>query len=289
MKYGLLYHYWSDGWSCDYIETAKKIKNAGFDVMEIGGDHLGKMSAQEMDSLKATVQDLGLELSVNIGPARDQDLASEDKATRERGVAYLSDILRRMDRIGSKMMIGALYTYWPADFSIENDKERAWELSINSLRELAKVAEDLGATCSLEILNRYEGYILNTCEEGLAYLKRIGSPNIKLLLDTFHMSIDEDSLPGAIRLAGDRLGHMHLGEGNRKVPGLGSMPWAEIGRALRDINFNGFAVIEPFMRYGGQIAKDVHLWHDFFPDATGADMDRMLTDSLAFLKQNFEA
>ena len=45
MKYGLLYHYWSDGWSCDYPKTAEKIKKAGFDVMEIGGDHLSRMNA----------------------------------------------------------------------------------------------------------------------------------------------------------------------------------------------------------------------------------------------------
>ena len=289
MKYGLLYHYWSDGWSCDYPKTAEKIKKAGFDVMEIGGDHLSRMNAAEMDALRRAAVDLGLELSVNIGPARDHDLASEDKAPREHGIAYLTDVLKRMDGIGCRMMIGALYTFWPADFSVENDKERAWDRSIDSLRELARAAEDLGSTCSLEILNRYEGYILNTCEEGLRYLERIGSPSMKLLLDTFHMSIEEDSLPGAIRLAGSRLGHMHLGEGNRKLPGLGSLPWAEIGQALRDAHFDGFAVIEPFMRYGGQIAKDIHLWHDFFPGATEAEMDRMLADSLAFLKQHFEA
>lgn len=290
MKYGLLYHYWSRNWACDdYVEVARKIKDAGFDVMEIGGNHLYAMDQAKMDALKNVTQELGLEMSINLGPARDQDLASTDESIRKNGIAFLSEVLKRMDYVGSNMMIGAIYSSWPSDFSGEINKERAWDLSIESLKEVAKAAEDLSITCSLEVLNRFESYILNTCEESLEYLKRIGSPNMKLLLDTFHMGIEEDSLPGAIRLAGKELGHLHLGEGNRKLPGLGSLNWKEIGAAIRDIDFKGYAVIEPFMNAGGDIAKDIHIWHDFYPNATQKDLDDMLADSLAFLKENVGA
>jgi D-psicose/D-tagatose/L-ribulose 3-epimerase len=256
--------------------------------MEIGGDHLNAMSESFMEELRKVTADLGLEMSVNIGPAENQDVASDNKNIRENGIKYFKDTLQRMDKIGASVLGGALYTYWPSDWNKEYDKEKAWKNSIESLKEVGKAAVDLNKICSLEILNRYEGYILTGCEEGLEYVERIGCPNIKLLLDTFHMSIEEDNLPEAFRLVGKKLGHVHLGEGNRKLPGFGYFPWKEIGRALRDIEFNGYAVMEPFMKKDGQIGKAVHLWRDFWPQKTEQELDEMLADSLAYVKSCFE-
>ncbi|NLI21973.1 MAG: sugar phosphate isomerase/epimerase [Clostridiales bacterium] len=291
MKYGLLFHYWMDraDAKCDYLEVARKIKKAGFDVIEIDGGDLYRMGGVEIDRLRSAVEDLGLEVSVNCGPSKETDFASTDPAVRQNGVRYFSDILRQMKRLGSKTLIGGLCTAWPVDWNLEYDKAVSWRNSVNSLRELCKVAEELGITIHLEVLNRFESYIVNDTAEGLRYLDEVGSPNLKLLLDTFHMNIEEDSLPGAIRLAGRKVGHLHLGEGNRKLPGLGSLPWAEMGQALRDVHFDGFAVIEPFMLQNGPFGKPVHLWRDFVPGVTPEQYDQMLLDSLAFLKKNLGA
>jgi D-psicose/D-tagatose/L-ribulose 3-epimerase len=69
------------------------------------------------------------------------------------------------------------------------------------------------------VVNRFEQYLLNTAEEGVAFIKRVGSPNLKLLLDTFYMNIEEDNISKALTLTGDQLGHFHIGETNRKTPG----------------------------------------------------------------------
>jgi D-psicose/D-tagatose/L-ribulose 3-epimerase len=218
---------------------------------------------------------------------KETDFASTDPAIRQNGVKYFSGVLRQMKLLGCTTLIGGLCTAWPVDWNKEYDKQVSWNNSVNSLKELCKVAEELGITIHLEVLNRFESYIVNDTAEGLRYIGEVGSPNLKLLLDTFHMSIEEDSLPGAIRLAGNKLGHMHLGEGNRKLPGMGSLPWAEMGQALKEIKFDGFAVIEPFMLQNGPFGKAVHLWRDFVPNVTPEQYDRMLLDSLAFLKKNF--
>ncbi|MDD3921615.1 MAG: sugar phosphate isomerase/epimerase [Eubacteriales bacterium] len=291
MKYGLLFHYWMDTPDAkrDYIEVAKKIAKAGFDVIEIDGGDLYRMSADEMKALKDTTDSLGLEISVNCGPSKETDMASTDPAIRANGIRFFSGILRQMPGIGSKTMIGGLCTAWPVDWTKEYDKQVSWNNSVNSIREVCKVAEELGITIHLEVLNRFESYIVNDTAEGLKYIGEVGSPNMKLLLDTFHMNIEEDNMPAAMRLAGDKLGHLHLGEANRKLPGLGSLPWAEMGQALKDVNFDGFAVIEPFMLQNGPFGKAVHLWRDFTPGVTPEQYDQMLLDSLAFLKKNFGA
>ena len=291
MKYGLLFHYWmKDAGKCDYFEVSKKIKAAGFDVMEIDAGDLSNMSDEQIADLRKAVEELGLEISVNNGTGADVDPSSDDPAIRQAGIAYLEKVMRNMVKLGTNTLIGGLISAWPVDWNVEHDKEKAWNHSVESMKVVCKTAEELGVTLHLEVLNRFESFLVNDVEEGLRFIEQVGSPNMKLLVDTFHANIEEDNVPEALRRAGKNLGHMHLGEGNRKLPGLGSLPWKEMGEALREIDFKGFLCIEPFMLKDGPMGKPVHLWRDFVAsDITDAEYDQMLVDSLAFLKNNFEA
>lgn len=290
MKYGLLFHYWmnSKDSTCDYHEVAKKIKAAGFDVIEIDGGDLYRMSDEEIDKLKGTLTTLGLEVSINFGTPPEIDPSADDPQTRKAGIEYLEKLLYKMHRLGSKVLIGALVTTWPVDWNVEHDKEKTWAYAVESLREVCKTAEKLEITMNLEILNRFESFLINDVEECLKFTEEVGSPNVKLLVDTFHANIEEDSVVEAVRKAGKNLGHMHLGEANRKLPGLGSIPWKGIGEALREIDFKGYLVVEPFMLKNGPLGKAIHLWREYFPGITEEEYDKMLVDSLAFLKENFE-
>ena len=80
------------------------------------------------------------------------------------------------------------------------------------------------------MLNRFENHVLNTAEEGVAFVREVGKPNVKVMLDTFHMNIEEDSFGKAIRTAGPLLGHFHTGENNRRVPGKGGCPGTKSAR-----------------------------------------------------------
>jgi len=273
---------------CDYYETAKKIKQAGFDVIEIDGGDLYEMSDEEIDKLRAALTELGLEVSVNNGTAPEVDPSSDSPEIREAGIVYLEELLNKMHRLGSKVLIGALVTTWPVDWNEEHDKEKTWGYAVESLREVCKTAEQLEITMNIEILNRFESFLINDVAECLKFIEEVGSPNVKLLVDTFHANIEEDNMVEAIRKAGKNLGHMHLGEANRKLPGLGTIPWKEIGQALREIDFKGYLVIEPFMLKNGPFGKAVHLWREYFPGITKEEYDKMLVDSLAFLKKSFE-
>ncbi len=286
MKFGTLYAYWTSDWHGEYKRFAQKVKNAGFDILEISAGELLTMSDNDIKELKLVAADLGISITSNIGPPKDKDVASKDPAVREAGIKFLSDIMTQMDKLDSRALVGVIYTYWPSQFD-DLDKQGLWDRGVQSVKKLAKVAGDLGIDYCLEVVNRFETTVLNTCEEALQFIADVGMDSVKMLLDTFHMNIEEDNIPNAIRLAGDKLGHLHVGEGNRNLPGQGSLPWNEIGQALRDINYTKGVVMEPFVKAGGKVGEDIKVWRDISKGADEAAMDKNIKESLEFLKKAF--
>lgn len=285
MKFGTGYAYWETEWKCDYIAAAKKVAGIGFEILEIGADHLYHMSDEEIVELKALGDSLKIEFTTNSGPSKENDLASADPAVRQHGLEYFRKILVNMNKLGSKSLVGAIYSFWPTDF-INTDKKAAWKRSIACLKELSKTAEELEIECALEVLNRNESYILTDCAEAIEYVGQVGSKNVNILLDTYHMNIEEDNMYEAIRKAGDLLGHLHVGECNRKLPGMNnSINWPEIGKALRDINYQKAVVMEPFLLSGGAVGHDIRVWRDLSNNATLEQMDQYIKDSLIYLKK----
>jgi len=96
------------------------------------------------------------------------------------------------------------------------------------------------------------------------------------------MNIEEDSFSTAIAAAGPLLGHLHVGENNRKPPGRGRLPWAEIAGALRGIRYDGWIVMEPFLRPGGAVGRDIHVHRDLMPRA---DADEEARRACAFVRR----
>ena len=174
------------------------------------------------------------------------------------------------------------------DYSKPIDKPGDWARSVKNVREIGKVAGDCGVDYCLEVLNRFEGYLLNTAAEGAAFVREVDVPAVKLMLDTFHMNIEEDSMGGAIRSAKGLMGHFHTGECNRRVPGQGRMPWREIGEALREIGYDGTVCMEPFVRMGGKVGSDIKVWHDLSEGADIETLDRDAAKSVAFERYMFE-
>ncbi|WP_079062743.1 sugar phosphate isomerase/epimerase family protein [Peterkaempfera griseoplana] len=111
-------------------------------------------------------------------------------------------------------------------------------------REVLAVVEGTPGRVLLEPINRYECRYLNLVSDNLAVLEAVDHPNAALLPDTFHMSIEEADVASALRDAGDRIAHVHLGDNNRLLPGHGRLDWVSIFHALRDIGFTGAVNLE---------------------------------------------
>ena len=259
---GIHFGYWTQYWDVDQLPFVEKARKAGFKVLEVRAQKIARMSKGELDALKAAAADAGLELTYSIGMTEDMDLVSEDASVRKNGVTLLQDLCRNMKHMGGKIMAGINYSSWPRKLLPGEDKRAATDRAIEGVREAVKAAEDCGVIFCLEVVNRFEHFIMNTAAEGIAFAKRVESPNCKILLDTFHMNIEEDSFRDSLLESKGWLGHFHLGETNRRPPGMGRMPWPEIFGALREIDYQGAVVMEPFLVPGGEVGRDISVYRD---------------------------
>lgn len=289
MKYGIYFAYWTKEWFADYKKYMDKVSALGFDVMEISCAALREVytTKEQLIELREYAKEKNLTLTAGYGPTKAENLCSEDPEAVKRTMAFFKDLLPKLALMDIKILGGGLYSYWPVDFTLNNDKEGDRARAVKNLKELSKTAEEYDVTLGMEVLNRYEGYILNTCDEAIDFVDEIGSSHVKIMLDTFHMNIEEDNIAAAIRKAGSRLGHLHLGEQNRMVPGKGSLPWGEIGQALRDIQYEGAAVMEPFVMKGGTIGKEIKVWRDLIDDLSEERLDEDAKGALNFVRHVF--
>lgn len=286
MKYGIYYAYWEKEWGGQFVPYVEKCRRLGFDALEVacGAFHLENDSF--FKELRAAADDNGMILTGGYGPRPEHNLASKDEAAVEKAFGFYADIFRKMEIAGIDRIGGALYSYWPVDFSAPMDKAGDTERSIARMQRLADMAADHGIMLGMESLNRFEGYMINECYECIDYVKAVDRPNVKVMLDTFHMNIEEDSITEAIRKAGPLLGHFHVGEANRRCPGPGGrFDWAEIGNVLKEINYDGYVVMEPFVTMGGQVGKDISIWRDMSHGATEEMLDNDAAASVAYLRK----
>ena len=289
MKYGIYYAYWEQKWVADYIRYVQKAAILGFDILEIQCTGLEEMPECKIRELAAAASDSGVELTAGYGPRADQNLASNDGKVVANGLEFWKRTLNVLARLNIRKVGGGLYSYWPVDYQKPFDKKEDLKRSIDSMRKLGEIAAPLSVNLGMEVLNRFEGYLLNTAAEALAYVQAVGLDNVKIMLDTFHMNIEEDSITGAIRTAGSYLGHFHIGEPNRRPPRAESrLDWAGIGRTLKEIGYSGAAVMEPFVLQGGQVGSDIKVWRDLAP-AAETDLDAEAEKSVSFIRKTFES
>ena len=287
MKFGTYFAYWEQEWRGDYPAYCGKVAKLGFDILEVSAAGLIRMSDAEMDRMTKAAADAGVGLTAGLGFPPDSDMSSADPAVRNRGLDLMRTMLPILEKCGIDRVGGVLFASWPYDYTLPVDKPASRARSIESMKIAADIARDHGVILMCEVVNRFEHYMLNTAAEAVAFVKEIDKPNVKVMLDSFHMNIEEDFLGDAIRFAGPLLGHFHIGECNRKVPGKGHMPWKEIGQALRDIGYDGAVVMEPFVRMGGTVGKEIRVWRDLSDGGDDAKLDADIAESLKFVKAAF--
>ena len=289
-KIGVHFGYFNRDWNTDFVKQIETIKRIGLDILEVAPAPLLALTRQQRDEIAAAAKANEIDLTFSVGLGLDQDLASEDENIRKNGIKFTTDTFKIMSEMGGKMYSGVDIAAWNKTFTEGvTDKSAAWERSISAVKEIMKSAEDRGITFAVEVVNRYESSLVNTAEEAIKYVDEVGSPNCKILLDTYHMNIEEDSFADAIRSVGSRLGHFHVGESNRRPPcAQGKMPWDEITGALKEINYQGAIVMEPFIKMGGEVGRDVKVWRDISKGASEAEMEKLLADAASMLRTKMQ-
>lgn len=284
-KIGIYFAYWEKCWKADYAKYVRKASGLGFDVLEVEASALLDMSFDEKRILARLAKDNGVELTFCIGLPSMYDIASDDESVRKNGIEFVKRLLEAIYVTEGDMLGGILYSCWPKVDESYDNKMRLWENSVRSVREVSQTARDYGITYCLEVVNRFEQLLLNTVKEGMEFVDQVGSPNVKLLLDTFHMNIEEDYIGGSITSAKGYIGHFHIGECNRKPPGTGHMPWDEIFGAIKKIGYEGRIVMEPFIKPGGEVGRDIRVFRDLGEGCDEEEMDGMVVNALEFVRR----
>src|SRR5690606_37442502 len=139
-----------------------------------------------------------------------------------------------------------------------------------------------GGYLSLEHLNRFETYFLNTMEQARAYVDRVDHPAFRIMYDTFHAHIEERSQPEAIAHIGTGIGVLHVSENDRGIPGRGQVDFNAVFRAVRATGYDGWVVLEAFGAGLPELAAATRVWRPLFPD-----FETLFTESISFIRRGW--
>lgn len=285
-KLGIFVNFWEKSWTIDYKRYIDKVKNLGYDILEFQAQPLLDMTNEECCAIKKYADERGIKLSYSLGLNAQYDVANPDKDVRAGGVEYLSNIVRKIAVMEGELFSGVTYAGWgvPDYFVDEAEKEALFCRSVESMKQVMKVAEKEGVTVCCEAVNRFESPLINTAAEAIKYADMVDSKNIGIHLDSYHMNIEENNIGDAIRLVGKRLRHFHTGENNRNVPGRGHIDWDEIFKALKDIDYKNDIVSEPFLLIGDEVGYDIRVWRPILENPTEERLDSEAKFLLDFTK-----
>jgi D-psicose/D-tagatose/L-ribulose 3-epimerase len=261
-------------------EVVPHIKKLGFDLVEVPIEGTSDLDYARVAPM---VKDLGLSVSVCAAMSPDRDLLDADPSVRANGMAYVRHCIDAAQTLGATNVVGPLYSAvgrtWQAT---ADERKKDLDLLVGELKELASYAGEHGAVICVEPLNRFETSFLNLAEQAIEVVDRVDHRACGVLLDTFHMNIEEHSIGDAIRTTGRRLKHLHACENDRGAPGSGHIDFAEVAAACTAIGYTGPAVIESFTAAVKSIARAAAIWRPL-----AATQDGLAQDGLRHLRRTF--
>lgn len=241
----------------DAIRGIRRAAELGYDAVEL---HVRDPQPAEMAPLLAEVAARGLAVSsLGTGQGFTVDglaISSTDATVRDRALERLRTHVAAARELGAVVIIGSMQGRLDAD-PATRQAQIGWATAL--LRRLGDEAAAAGVRVALEPLNRYETNFNNTAADVLALLDSVGSPALGVLLDTFHMNIEEPSMPDAIERAGARLALVHWSDSNRAAAGMGHTDFRPLLAALRRIGYTGYLSAEILPTGGDEFAAETSL------------------------------
>jgi sugar phosphate isomerase/epimerase len=220
-------------------ENAKKISKLGYDGIELAIRDPQIVNLSEIQSL---LSELDLTVpTIGTGQAFGEDglsFVNADASIRHQAIDRIKSHMHLAEKLGSMVVIGLIRGF--RDKDISDEQTEAW--LVEALQECAQENEKVKLI--IEPINRYESDLICTVQEGMVLMDKVNYSNVGLLLDSFHMNIEEPSIYESIRLAKDRLYHFHLADSNRWYPGAGHIDFPKIIETLNEVNYEGFVSAE---------------------------------------------
>lgn len=223
-------------------EKLENLEKYGYEGIEFGG---GGIEGRQDEIIKATSASKVKPSTICAGyggclldPSRDQ---------RELAMSDIKKLLKVAANIGAVGLIMVPIFGGPRipDLSpYKSVRQLEMELLITLLKELGDYAKEVGSVVLVEPLNRYETHFINRLEQGVEVCKQVNSPNVKIMADFFHMSIEERDIPKSIESAGEYIYHIHLADSTRLLPGYGHTDFKSAFAALKKVGFDKYMAME---------------------------------------------
>ncbi len=278
MKFGINTWVWTSPLTTDVLkELTPKIAAMGFDWIETPLESLDDL---DYSTARSIIQDNGLLVSACAAMGPDRDLIHSDAAIRQNGIDYLKGCIDACAEMGATNLVGPLYSAVGRTWQQTPD-ERAKDLDllVKNLADLSAYAMNNGVKLGVEPLNRFETSFINLADQVVEVVDRVNNPSCGIMLDTFHMNIEEKSLAEAIKTAGSRLIQVHTCENDRGAPGSGTVTWNGVKEGLMAIGYDGPLVIESFTPQVKSIARAAAIWRPL-----ASSPEALAQDGLGFLK-----
>ncbi len=278
MRFGINSFLFTSPFTNASTKLFKQFKTWGFETIEIAIEdpsHIDPAHVKaELDKAKLACGSV----CAAMGPGRDFRGTAEEQKT---AMDYCKALIDQMVVLGCPTLIGPVYSVVGKADAVEASAQKIeWALVVKNLKDLSAYAEKRGVQIAVEPLNRFETDFLNTCDQGLKLIKAVGSPALKLHLDTFHMNIEEKNQAAAILKAGKHLAHFHACGSDRGTPGNDHIDWKPIAKALKKIKYKGDVVIESFTTDVKVIARAAAIWRKMEPTR-----NEIAVKGLKFLKK----
>ena len=274
MKFGMNLLLWTGELHDGLIPVLEMLKNLGYDGVEVPLFNTGLDYA----AWGKRLDDLGLaRTAVTVRGVEDNPI-SPDAAVRAKGVANTKQGLDCCAAIGATTLVGPYHSALGA-FSGQGPTADEWKWGVDSMRQVAEHAGKVNVTLGVECLNRFETYLLNTHSESARFAREVNHPYCRVMYDTFHSNIEEKCIGQAIHACADVLCHVHISENDRSTPGKGNVRWAENFDALRQINYNGWMMVEAFGLALPELAAATKIWRRMFESEM-----QLSRDALAFMR-----
>jgi D-psicose/D-tagatose/L-ribulose 3-epimerase len=278
MRFGINTFLFTSPFTNESTKLFPTFKKWGFETIEIPVEDPSHLDPAHV---KAELDKNGLacgSVCACMGPGRDFRGTAEEQQT---AMTYCKTLIDQMVVLGCPSLIGPVYSVvGRADAEEESAKKAQWKSVVKNLKELCKHAAKNGRQICVEPLNRFETDFLNTCDQALQLIADVGSPVLKVHLDTFHMNIEEKDSAKAIIKAGKLLGHFHACGSGRGTPGYDHISWPPIAAALKKVKYQGDVVIESFTTDVKVIARAAAIWRRIEPTR-----DEIATKGVKFLKK----
>ncbi|MDX0700954.1 TIM barrel protein [Sinorhizobium medicae] len=260
---GLISMQFARPFTAEHFPHFAGMRRLGYDFVELLVPEPGEIDLAET---RRALEAAGLFVVLAARVSLQRNLSSDDPAAHRAGIDYLKYAADCAAALGA-VIVGGPLTGNPLVFAgrppqpvSEEERLSRKARCVAGLKEAGEHAAGLGVMLAVEPLNRFESDVLCTTRQAIELLDAVDHPAVQLMLDTFHMHMEEASIAEAIRLAGRRIVHFQANENHRGFPGTGATDWVAVFRALHETGYQGPISLEPFRRNDDRFGVPFAQW-----------------------------